>query len=72
MSQTRLSSLAETCASIAIGFLVSLGINAVVMPAYGHHVTFTDNLGMTGIFTVASIARGYLVRRWFNRIGRKA
>lgn len=71
MSQSRLSSLGETCASIAFGFLVSLGINAVVLPAYGHHVTLADNLGMTGIFTVASIARGYLVRRWFNRMGRK-
>lgn len=68
MSQSRLSSLAETCASIAIGFIVSLLINAVVMPAFGHHITFGDNLGMTAIFTVASIARGYLVRRWFNRI----
>ena len=70
MSQSRLSSLAETCISIAIGFVVSLGINAVVMPAYGHHVTMADNLGMTTIFTVASIARGYLVRRAFNRWGR--
>lgn len=66
--QSRLSSLAETCISIAIGFLVSLGINAVVMPAYGHHISLADNLGMTAIFTVASVARGYLVRRWFNRI----
>jgi membrane protein implicated in regulation of membrane protease activity len=66
--QSRLSSLAETCISIAIGFLVSLGINAVVMPAFGHHISLADNLGMTAIFTVASVARGYLVRRWFNRI----
>jgi hypothetical protein len=65
--QSRLSSLAETCISITIGFVVSLGINAVVMPAYGHHVTMADNLGMTAIFTVASIARSYLVRRAFNR-----
>jgi hypothetical protein len=69
--QSRLSTLAETCASIAIGFLVSLGINSVVLPAYGHHVTMADNLGMTAIFTVASVARGYLVRRWFNRMERK-
>ncbi|NCY25563.1 MAG: hypothetical protein EBX37_12130 [Alphaproteobacteria bacterium] len=60
---------AETCASIAIGFLVSLAINAVVMPAFGHHISLTDNLGMTAIFTVASIVRGYWVRRWFNRLG---
>ena len=70
MSQSRLSSLAETCLSIAIGFVVSLAITAVVLPAYGHAVTFSQNLQITGIFTIASIARGYLVRRAFVRWGR--
>ena len=65
MSQTKIGSLLETLAGIAIGFVVSLGITAVVMPAYGHQVTVGDNLQITGIFTVASIVRGYLVRRWF-------
>ena len=67
MTQSRAASLAETCASIGIGFCISLAINAVVLPAYGHHVTLADNLQMTAIFTVASIARGYAVRRAFNR-----
>lgn len=66
MSQSRLSSLAETCLSIAIGFVVSLAITAVVLPAYGHPVSFGQNLQIT----VASIARGYLVRRAFVRWGR--
>ena len=70
MSQSRRMSLIETCASIAIGFVVSVIITAVVMPAYGHHVTLADNIQITLIFTVASIARGYLVRRAFNRWGR--
>ena len=70
MSQSRRMSLIETCASIAIGFVVSVIITAVVMPAYGHHVTLADNIQITLIFTVASIARGYLVRRVFNRWGR--
>lgn len=65
MSQTRLMSLIETLASIAIGFLVSVAITAIVMPAYGHHVSLGDNLEITAIFTVASIIRGYLVRRAF-------
>lgn len=69
MSQSRRMSLIETCASIAIGFVVSLAITAVVMPAYGHHVTLGQNLQITAIFTVASVARGYLVRRAFNRWG---
>ncbi len=70
MSQSRLSSLAETCASIAIGFAVSMVITAWLLPAYGHPVSLTDNLQITAIYTVASIARGYFVRRAFNRWGR--
>jgi membrane protein implicated in regulation of membrane protease activity len=71
MSQSRMSSLAETCLSIAIGFLVSLILTAAVLPAYGHAVTLGQNLQITGIFTVASIIRSYLVRRAFNRWGRQ-
>ena len=70
MKQSRISSFAETCLSIAIGFVVSLILTALVLPAYGHEVTFGQNLQITGIFTVASIARGYLVRRAFVRWGR--
>ena len=70
MKQTRIMSLVETLASIAIGFAVSVIITAIVMPAYGHHVTLGDNLQITAIFTVASIIRGYLVRRAFIRWGR--
>jgi hypothetical protein len=65
MSQTKIGSLLETLAGIAIGFSVSLVLTAVVMPAYGHQVTMGDNLQITGIFTIASIIRGYLVRRAF-------
>ena len=72
MSQSRISSLAETCISIVIGFAISMILTAVVLPAYGHHVSLGDNLQITGIFTVTSIARGYLVRRWFNRLSSRA
>lgn len=71
--QSRRSSLIEAALSTAIGFLVSVAITAIVMPAYGHAVTFGDNLQITLIFTVASIARSYAVRRFFNaRIHRAA
>ena len=65
MTQSRRMSLIETCASIAIGFVVSVIITALVMPAYGHDVTLADNIQITLIFTVASIVRGYAVRRAF-------
>lgn len=66
MSQSRAASLAEAAISTAIGFLVSLALTALVLPAYGHQVTLGQNLQITGIFTIASIARSYVVRRWFN------
>lgn len=73
MNQTRLSSLIEAVINVAIGFVVSLALTAFVLPAYGHHVTLGENLQITAIFTVASIARSYAVRRWFNaRIHRAA
>lgn len=64
--QTRLSSLIEAVINVAIGFVVSLVITAVVLPAYGHPVSWGENLQITGIFTVFSILRAYVVRRYFN------
>lgn len=64
--QTRLSSLIEAVINVAIGFVVSLLLTAWLLPAYGHHVTWSQNLQITGIFTIASILRSYLVRRYFN------
>lgn len=66
--QTRMFSIVESVVSIGVGFVVSLGITAVVMPAFGHDVTFDQNLAITGIFTVASLLRTYVLRRFFNRI----
>jgi hypothetical protein len=66
MSQSRIGSMAETLLNIAIGFAVSVVITALVLPAYGHHVTLGDNISITTIFTVASVIRSYLVRRFFN------
>jgi hypothetical protein len=65
VQQSRRMSLIETCVSIAIGFVVSMVIQAAVLPAFGHDITLAQNFWITCIFTVASIVRGYLVRRYF-------
>lgn len=70
MSQTRRMSAVETVAGVAIGFAVSVCLSFVVYPLFGHAFTLSQNVGITIIFTVASIVRGYLVRRAFNRWGR--
>jgi hypothetical protein len=67
IGQSRAGSLAEALTNVVVGFVVSVLITAVLLPAMGHAVTLTENILMTAVFTVASIARSYLLRRAFNR-----
>jgi hypothetical protein len=69
--QSRTGSMTETMANIAVGFAVSMAIQAVVLPAFGHHITLAQNFWITCIFTVASVVRGYALRRIFNRFQTK-
>lgn len=68
MTQSRRMSLVETLTGTAIGFAVSVGLSIVVYPLFGHAFTLAQNVWITVIFTIASIARGYLVRRAFQRL----
>lgn len=70
--QSKSMSLAETCLSTGIGFVVAMGTQLVVFPFFGFHTTHTDNFLIASIFTVVSIIRGYFVRRLFNHIHRRA
>ena len=48
-------------------------MNLLIFPLFGFHITLTDNLLMGFIYTFISVARGYVVRRWFEgRIHRAA
>ena len=66
MTQTRLQSLIEALVNVAVGMVISVLLSLVVYPAFGHAFTLAQNIGITVIFTVASILRSYVVRRWFN------
>ncbi|MEG1038904.1 MAG: hypothetical protein RSE32_14490 [Comamonas sp.] len=67
--QSKKMSLLETCASTAIGYAVAILAQVLVFPLFGLTVSLSQNLAIGAIFTVVSIARGYCVRRLFNRIG---
>ena len=66
--QTRVKSLIEVTVSTLIGLIVSLATQLVVFPIYGMEVTLNQNLQITAIFTVVSVARSYVVRRLFNKV----
>lgn len=63
--QTRLVSILEVCMGTAIGYVVSFLLWPVVAHIYHLPYSYQQNFGITGIFTVASLIRGYVVRRYF-------
>ena len=65
--QTRSMSLAESIANTGAGFLVSLVLQLSLFSLMAIETTTTQNLTMSGVFTVASLVRGYLMRRLFLR-----
>lgn len=70
--QPRIQSLYESITNVAIGYLVALASQIVILPLYGISLTLADNLGIGAWFTLISIVRSYAVRRWFNRRARVA
>lgn len=68
MSQSKKQSAVETVIGTFVGILTSMVTQAIIYPMYGFQVTFMENVGITFIFTVVSLVRGYLIRRFFNNM----
>ena len=58
-------SLVESIANTGAGFLVSLVLQLSLFSLMAIETTTTQNLTMSGVFTLASLVRGYLMRRLF-------
>lgn len=66
MAQTRTGSLAESLANIAVGFAINWVANMLILPLFGFDVTGAQAFHMGVLFTGISLARSYVLRRWFN------
>ena len=64
--QRRTQSLIEAWANVAVGYLVALLSQLLVFPMFGIHIPFSSNLAIGAWFTVISLIRSYVLRRWFN------
>ncbi len=64
--QSKKMSLVESLTSTFIGFIVSVILVNVILPFYGFDVSYAQSIEITIIFTIASILRGYFIRRFFN------
>jgi len=56
----------EVATNIVIGLVVSFISQIAIFKLYDIHISVTQNIEITIWFTVISIIRSYLVRRWFN------
>ena len=66
MEQTKLVSLIEVFLNIGSGFILSLFVWQILAGFYGIPMPLSRNVEITTIFTVVSITRSYIWRRFFN------
>jgi hypothetical protein len=68
MKQSRAASLIEAFINIAVGFGLSIGLQAIVLPALGVPIPWGANLAFACVMTVVSIARQFVLRRVFEAL----
>lgn len=65
--QTKRKSLMETVTNTVVGFGVSSALwPLAITPVFHIHPSLAENFAITAVFTVASLLRGYLLRRFYN------
>ena len=64
--QTKRQSLVETLTSVFVGWLIGVILNMLVLPLFDYNITVVDSLWVSLIFTVVSVIRSYVIRRFFN------
>ena len=65
--QSRLASFIEALTNVGIGMVVSFFGQIVVSHWYNLPLNVTQNMQIVLFFTVLSVLRSYVVRRWYNR-----
>ena len=68
MTQSRTMSAAESVANVAVGYGIALATQVVVFNALAIPVSLGQNLWIGVVFTVVSLIRSYILRRFFNRL----
>jgi hypothetical protein len=64
--QTKLQSLFEALANVALGYGIALSTQLLVFPLFGIQIPLRSNVAIGIIFTLVSLARSYELRRLFN------
>lgn len=71
MSQSRTISLAEATTNVTVGYVLAILTQLMVFPWFGIEATLDEHLAIGLAFVGVSLARGYLLRRLFEWLGKK-
>tara|TARA_B100000315_G_scaffold135684_1_gene124993 strand:- start:163 stop:363 length:201 start_codon:yes stop_codon:yes gene_type:complete len=58
----------ETALNVGSGFLIAWIMTITVLPLFGLNATINESFQITLIYTLVSVLRGYLWRRYFNSV----
>ena len=65
--QSKVESLIESSINILIGYTVAVLSQLLIFPIFNIHIPLVDNLLIGVYFTVISLLRSYVIRRYFNK-----
>ena len=65
--QSKRRSLIESVTNILVGVGVALGSQYLIFPIFDIHISHGSHLWITFYFTLISLVRSYLIRRFFTR-----
>jgi hypothetical protein len=66
MRQSRLMSLVEAVANVAVGLILAVAVQIVVFPMLELQASLGQNLALALVFTGVSLARSFVFRRVFE------
>lgn len=66
--QSKNKSIVESLTNTVTGLLTSFLIQIIIYPLLDIPVTVGQNVLITLVFFIASFLRGYLIRRFFNKL----
>lgn len=65
--QTRKHSAFEAVTNVLVGYSINMAANFILFPIFGWNITLEQNITLGVIYTGISLARSYMLRRFFNQ-----
>jgi len=65
--QSRWHSAIESLSNVAIGYGVALASQLLIFPFYDIDISLQDNIAIGVWFTLISLVRSYVIRRYFTK-----